>query len=501
MATPQPPRKNLIIITADEMRGDCPGYMGNPDCQTPFLDRFAERSVAFQQHFAVHGKCLPSRISIASGRYCHTDGLRTVNESNLLPSGTPNLLPSLKNAGYESAVFGINHVWEDFWGDNSKSSGVVDYHCFTRDSFDHLLQRQYPVEQPGPGSAPIRFSPDTPSLEVTRLTEPITYMSDDNRTEQAIHYLRTVRDRTRPFFLQLNLGAPHPPYQVEEPYFSMYDREAITPWPYDLPDGAPLHLRKMREFRSGRAATEADFRQVQAVYYGMISKVDALLGRFFSAIEEDGYLENSVVLFTVDHGDFAGQYGLPEKWDSALNDCLLHVPLILHAPGLPEGRRVDSLTEHVDIAPTLLELLGLQPDWVLHGASLLPAIHGQTRKDVVFADGGHEADMRRRFNGPRYDTAADGRTVPATQGKQETYLQAPDTMARAKMARSERWKLVIRETGGNELYDLLEDPYEMYNLWELRESYPDVLLDLQQRMIEWCLRTDTDRPRQEMVVA
>src|SRR3989339_1101898 len=115
-----PLRRNLILITSDEMRGDCPGFQGNPDCRTPCLDTFAKDGVIFTNHFAVHGKCVPSRISIATGRYPHTDGFRTITQH--LPPDQPDLLKLLKTNGYETAVFGHNHVWEDFWGDNTRSS-------------------------------------------------------------------------------------------------------------------------------------------------------------------------------------------------------------------------------------------------------------------------------------------------------------------------------------------------------------------------------------------
>ena len=495
---------NLIVITSDEMRGDCPSFMGNPDCRTPSLDRFAERGVVFNRQFTVHGKCVPSRIAMMTGRYSHTDGIRTVNETNLLRPDEPSLLDALKAHNYESAYFGHNHVWEELFASNVKGGGCTDYHSFTEGYFDELLKREWPVAQPGPDSAPIRYSDATINLEVERTTGPLTFFCDDNRAEQAVHYLRTVRNRSRPFYLHLNFGKPHPPYNVEEPYFSMYDRDGITPFEYGLPENAPMHLRRQREIRSGPQATEADFRQLQAVYYAMVTKVDVLVGRVLEAIEQERLFDNTVVLFWVDHGDFAGQYGLTEKWDTAMNDCILHVPQILSAPGLPRGRRVDSLTEHTDVAPTILELLGIEADWGIHGESLLPIIDGSRSKDAVFADGGHELGMRERFNFPVRHKDKKGRNAPSTHGKQETYARYPETMSRCKMIRTDRWKLVMREAGDHELYDMPADPDEMCNLWGRQETDPEVarvVMDLQTRLIDWCLRTDTDRPRQERVGA
>ena len=490
--------KNLVVITSDEMRGDAPGFMGNPDCRTPNLDRLAASGVAFHNHFTVHGKSVPARVAMLTGRYSHTDGIRTVNETNLIQPGDPDLLSTLKARGYETAVFGHNHAWTDFWGDNTKGSGIVDYHSYTAEHFRPLLERKWPVPAPGPGAVrPLDLSRGGFHYG-GRVEKPLDGFCDDNRIEQAVHYLTTVRDRSRPFYLHVNIGKPHPPYQIEEPYFSMYDRAAIRAWPHGLPEGAPLPLRRMRQLRTAEGASEAAFREIQAVYYGMVTKVDMLVGRLLEAVEAEGLFGDSVVMFAVDHGDFAGQYGLVEKWDTCMTDCILRVPQILRAPNLPAGVRVDGLTEHTDLAPTILELLDVPPAprWGIHGESLLPVIRGERRKTAVFADGGHEEDMQRRFNF-RHDGKGEARRL---DGKQATYQATRETMARTKMIRTERWKMVIRLAGGNELYDLANDPWELNNRWGEPGLAP-VIQDLQLQMIEWCLRTDTDRPHQERVGA
>lgn len=488
---------NVVVITSDELRADALGCMGNGDCRTPRLDSLARGGVIFTNHFTAHGKCVPSRIAMQTGRYSHTDGYRTIHLH--MPVDQPHLLGTLKSMGYESAVFGHNHVWDNaaFWGDDNRlGTSYPDYHSYSRDSFASLLERCWPVEQPGPTSLPVAGLSAHGFDYRGRKTEPLTGFCDDNRVEQAIHYLRDVRDRTRPFYLHLNIAAPHPAYGVEEPYFSMYDRDAIVAYPHDLPQSAPLHMRAMRRFRTGEDATERAFREVQAVYYGMVTKVDLLVGRVLDEIERQGLYDSSIVLFTSDHGDFAGQYGLVEKWDTALCDCIMRTPLILRAPGLGEGRQVSSLSEHVDLAPTVLELLGTRPEWGVHGQSLLPVLRNGCRKEAVFADGGHERAMWERFSG------SDG--VAQTDGKQRTYREQPAAMARAKMVRTEQWKLVVRLEGGNELYDLRADPGELVNLYEQSRGDANlraVVTDLQERLIEWCIRTDTDRPFEPQVGA
>lgn len=491
---------NVIILTSDEMRGDCPGFMGNPECQTPHLDRFAERGIVFENHFTVHGKCVPSRIAMMTGRYSHTDGFRTITQH--LPPDDPNLLSLLRAHGYETAVFGINHVWETLHDSKQPHVGYADYHSFVG-HYQAMAFQSYPIAQPGSDDIP----PDEIDLlgrnYVRRIQGENTLagFSDDARTDQAIDYLTRTRDRSKPFYLHVNLSKPHPKYEAEEPYFSMYDRDGIQAWPHDLPQDAPLHMRVMREVRTGIDAPAAAFRELQAVYYAMITKVDTLFGKLFDTIAAEGLFENSIIVFLSDHGDFAGQYGLVEKWDTAMADCIMHVPFVIYAPNLPHGSRVNSLTEHTDLAPTLLDLLDIKPEWGMHGETLLPIIHGERRKPAVFADGGHEEEMWGRFN----VTWNKWENIPVdADGKQVTYRDYPETMARTKMVRTERWKLVMRLAGGNELYDMLHDPHELTNLWPHHADDAElmrVVLDLQQQLIEWSLRTDTDRPYQADVGA
>ncbi len=492
--------KNLIILSSDEMRGDAPGYAGNPDCKTPNIDSLAAKGVAFDRHYTVFPKCVPARIAMMTGRYCHTDGYRTIFQH--MPPDDPNLLKTLTDSGYETAVFGLNHVWQNFYGEgdkkNVKSGGCVDYHSFTTGYFRDHNDKEWP-----PGEAGPRRPLELPAhyRYGGRRTEPRTGHDDNNRADQAIDYLTTIRDRERPFYMQVNFSLPHPGYNVEEPWFSMYDPKTIKGWEFDLPQNAPLPLTRMRQIRTGLDDPEENFREIQATYYGMCSKVDWNIGRVLKAIETEGLFDNSVVLFWVDHGDFAGQYGLLEKWDTYMGDCLTRVPFVLWSPDQPSGIRIQALTDHTDIAPTLCELLGLDPFPGIQGKSLLPVIRGEWQRDAVFADGGHEDEMWTRFNFNRKNKDGSPREP---DGKQLTYRDAPETMARAKMIRTDRWKLTIRLVGGNELYDMQNDPDEMKNLWPEVEGDPElqkVVCDLQTRLVEWCLETDTDRPYQDNVGA
>lgn len=492
-----PKPKNILLITADEMRADCTGFSGNPDVKTPNLDRFASEGTVYSNHFAVFPKCVPSRASMHTGRYTHTDGLRTVMGANHIPEGTPNLAERLKKAGYETAVFGLNHVWEEEWfrgrGEqaNKLGEGLADYNSFTDGALAEiaLKERFYPEskERSGVGPEGIRAA----GLRFKGLNE-INHsrFSDDNRTDQAILYLDEVRDRDKPFFLQLNLSDPHPPYEVHEPWYSMYQPEELDPFPFELPTNAPLAIRAQRKYRTGDDFPRESARELQAVYYGMVSYVDDLVGRLLRYLSKSGLEDDTLIVFTSDHGDYAGQFGLIEKWDASLHDSLLKVPFIMKGPGVGEGAIQEGLSEHVDLPATVIDYLKMEApqEWVWHGDSMLGPDCG---KEAVFANGGHEKSMRDRFCCETWEEI-DGERFKAVDGKQLVYEQEPDAMARCKMVRTKKWKLVARETEDHELYDLEKDPHELNNIYS--EGPLEIILDLQNKLIKWALMTDTDRP-------
>ena len=488
--------RNLLILCPDEMRGDCLGVTGeNPDVRTPHMDRLAGRGVNLARHFTCFPKCVPARTSMMTGRYAHTGGYRTIQQH--LSHAEPDVLSQLIDSGRESAVFGLNHCWENMFEASQTPPELgpgqrglrIDHHSWTgvyRDLMDAAQAELEPTAE------------ERQAVELDRPLHPHTpYRGDvdvhwrsEAAVRQAEHFLGGGRDADRPFFLQLNLGPPHPPYAAPEPYYSLYDPEQIEPYPHELPSNAPLSLRKQREHRTGLDPDEGLLRKAQAVYYGMIARVDDWVGRIAAVLDEQNLWDDTVVVLLSDHGDFAGQYGLVEKWDTTFADCLTRVPCVVAAPGLPAGRRVDALTEHTDLADTCLNLLGQQPAWGTHGHDLGPLLRGEVPsiRDAVFAEGGHEAPMRARVN------------TTGPSGKQETYREAPESMARAKMVRTDRHKLVFRETDDHELYDLETDRWELNNRFD-DPALADVREQLERRMLHWCLRTDTDRPHQPLVHA
>lgn len=487
-------RPNLLILCTDQFRGDCLGARGlNPDIRTPHMDALAGRGVMMADHFCTFPKCVPSRVSLMTGRYCHTDGYRDIHQH--LPFGTPDLLSTALAAGYEAALIGHNHCWENLLEASHAPPELapgrrglrIDHHSWTaalRPVWDAHKARQL--------EPPAEFDPH--HLGVPNLRTHYDYIgrhrawADECYVEQAARFFHDVHDRGRPFFLQVNLGKPHTPYEAKEPFFSMYDRASIRPYPRGVPAPTPLAYAAQRRHRTGMSevADERVLREVQATYYAMCSQVDAQMGEILGSLASAGLAEETVVLLWSDHGDFAGQYGLVEKWDTAFCDGLMHTLCVLAGPGLPRGRRVDALSDSTDLAPTLAQLLGLPAIPGVHGSSLLPVIEGRAPgRTAVFADGGHDASARHAMS-----LTPDR---PGENAKQTTYRREPESMARAQMVRTRTHKLVVRETGDHELYDLINDPFELRNLHGDPAS-AGTRADLLGRLAEWNLRTLPDRP-------
>lgn len=446
---------NLLLICPDELRGDCVGFMGNPDIRTPHIDALAGASTIFPQHITSFPKCVPARISLMTGRYAHADGYRTIFQR--MRRGTPNLLTRLRTAGYQSAIFGKNHCWEreDFAAGFDFASTLPPFDAYMEGV--PAIRRSRPAEG---GVEPLTLPPGYDYIGCdTR------HAGDEAFVRQSCEFLGQARDPDRPFFLQVNLESPHPVYGVEEPWYSLYDRDRIRAWPHTLPRNAPRATALQREIRTSQIPDERALREIQAVYYGMISKVDEQVGKILDALREAKLWDDTVIVFLSDHGDYAGQYGLVEKWDTCFNDCLVHVPLTIRAPGMQAGHRVDSLSNHVDLAPTLLDLLQLEALPDVHGRSLVPVARGEARIEVTFSEGGHEAAMRARFDPATASPAHVADPATPLDAKQELYRRYPHTMARAMMATDSSYKLVVREDGDNEFYALEEDPWELNNRW------------------------------------
>ena len=484
---PKPP--HIVIFNPDQWRGDVLGHAGNPAAVTPNLDRLVEsEAVSFTSAFCQNPVCTPSRCSFMTGWYPHVRGHRTMFHMLRHHQGEPNLLRRLRDNGY--------FVW--WGGKNDLVPGQLGY------------AQDCDVKLDGSEASPERWghSQPTTSQDWRGTPESDTYYGfyagrlDKGDDEifcdrdwvgilEAVDFIRDY-DADKPLCIYLPLGYPHPPYRVEEPWFSAIDREKLPARVRAPADwaGKPSILKGIWERQRMQTWTEDRWTELRAAYYGMCARLDHQFSLVLDALREAGLYDDSAVFLFSDHGDFTGDYGLVEKAQNSFEDCLTRVPFILKTPkGHPVRPRVcDALVELVDFSATVFDLTGMEPGYDSFGRSLLPLVAGEsdTHRDAVFCEGGRRFGERQAM-----ELEAAAHQVPEGIYWPRLSLQRCEDApyhTKAAMCRTRGHKYVRRLYEQDELYDLETDSHEIHNLIE-DPAYRDTLLALRERMLTWYMET------------
>lgn len=459
---------NYIIFNPDEMRAESLACYGHPVAQTENIDRLATEGTRFDNCFVQHTACTPSRCSFMTGWYPHVRGHRTLWHT--LRPEDPNLFRYLKAAGYDV----------QWWGKND---------LLSPDSFANSVSTAgHPgdagvVRNPFPRDDPRYFS-----FLQDPLGAPVDNHGDFRCVEGAIEYLRSGPEK--PFVVYLPISSPHCPYATFQPWHDMYDPKELPPLRPAETTGKADFYGAIRRSRGLDGLDESTFRKINAVYLGMISYVDYLLGRLLDVLDETGHADDTMVLFFSDHGDWAGDYGLVEKWWSGFDDPLTRVPLLIRAPGSVAGHVVAEQVELFDIMATILESAGIQAEHTHFARSLLPQLGGADGDPnrAVFCEGGYDIHEPHCFEG--FENRNDWLSTPTNvyYPKLQLQQQAPKTACRSVMIRTKTHKLVRRSTGAHELYDVPNDPCELTNVYPEPTSAAPVR-ELESRLLDWFLRT------------
>jgi arylsulfatase A-like enzyme len=459
---------NFIFIIPDELRAESVGCYGHPTVQTPNMDALAAQGTRFDQCHVQNTVCTPSRCSLFTGWYPHVRGHRTL--WHLLRPDEPNLLRYLKQNGMDVIWYGKNDLL---------SPGSFDSSVTTAESH---------------GSKAFNFaglSPEDPryfSFLTAPYTGPLEEHSDYANVAAAVRYLKNKPKN--PFMMYLPLLLPHPPYGAPEPWHNQVDPEAVPDLrPPNLP-GKPEHFEAIRRTRGLNRLSEADFRQINAVYLGMTGYMDYLLGMLLNALAESGLEEDTAVFFFSDHGDYAGDYGLVEKWPNGMEDILTRVPLIVRIPGGTPAHVVREPVELFDVMATVLELAGITAQHTHFARSLIPQLNGGAGDPDrrVFAEGGYARHEPHCFEG-RADRDAFARNPHNIYyPKGAVQQESPDSVGRTLMIRSMEHKLIYRPTGVSELYDLQADPRELNNQYESAE-FASIRQSLEAHILHWLVQT------------
>ncbi len=431
-------RPNVLFMIADDHRWDAIGGMGDPTVQTPTMDALMARGTTFRQtHIMgslVGAVCVPSRAAVLTG-------------ANLFRSGGNQINPDLavwpqvmRDAGYHTFFSGKWHNDRQTFTDSFDAGAKI---------FFGGMSDQYKVPV-------FDFDPTGKYPEDARYIG--EKFSTELFTDAAVQFIENY-DETDPFFLYLSFTSPHDPRTAPGEYATMYSPEDI-PVPENFLPEHPFDNGEMRirdEVLAPFPRTPEIVQQHIADYYGMITHMDAEMGRVLNTLAATGHLDNTIIIYTADHGLAVGQHGLLGKQN--LYNHSIHVPSIFAGPGIPEAETVDALTYLYDVFPTVCDLTDVTCPDTTEGRSLVPLMHGHVERvrPTVFAA---YRDIQR--------TIRDG-----------------------------RWKLiryyVSEETGAGtdciQFFDLEQDPWETTNLADLPE-HADRIRSLAADMQMWQIETN-----------
>jgi arylsulfatase A-like enzyme len=455
---PSPRRPNLLLFFPDEMRADALGCYGNPLVRTPNLDALARQGARFANCHVQFPVCGASRCSMLTGWPTSVRGHRSLYY--FLRPDEPNLFRYLKRAGYDVFWFGKN----DALATQSFYDSVTEWH----DIPDRESGSQVGPRPPGPITMLLPGGQDRRDS------------SDYALIQQAIRILER-RETERPFCVFLPILEPHPPYRAPAGFDTLYK-------PTDLPALIPPGLARKPAFHAAirqaydlTQVSDARLRQVRAAYYGQVSYSDWLLGELLEGLERTGRAGDTAVFVGSDHGDYAGDYGLIEKWPAGLESCLTHVPLIARIPGGAAGATCTDMVELFDIMPSFLELAGTSATHTHFARSLIPQCHGAPGdpERAAFSEGGYNLSEPQAFE-PRLG----GLYGPKTQLQNDH----PETIARCASVKTPHHTFIARPAGQSELYDRLKDPGETNNLID-SHALATVRDALQTRLMSWYINT------------
>lgn len=474
---------NLIVIKTDQQRFDTLGCCGHRLLRTPHLDALAGRGWMMENAFCTSPLCVPSRVSFFTGQYPHRTGSVSNAPRDRIQREQWSFARALKEHGYRVGLAGKNHTFADdhlrAWFDYREEYNSHGKTHGTITAADRRIS-DYRLREPRPGW-------NSPLLLGGLIEEPEPFPEDQCITariaDDAVRFLE-AGDR-QPFFLHLSFPDPHWPQLVCEPYYSMYDPRDVELEALDL----DWHSHPFAHYVQAQALgfdryTVAQRQRILATYYGQITFIDRAIGRVLDRLEQLGQRERTSIVFTSDHGDFGGRYGLIEK-TKGFYECLVRVPLLVCAPGLAGGRRSPAQISNIDVMPTVFELLGLPVPESVQGLPFAGVLRGDTtaHRDTIYAECG---DPRRAPPPPR--PAADfGRYARDRHAREGAFWFTDYTgNGRAAMIRRAGWKYCHYTGDVPELYDLQNDPLEKNNLAAL-PSYRMQRDELSAALLDWSL--------------
>lgn len=409
-------KPNILLICVDQQRWDCLGYAGQYPVKTPNIDRLAAEGRQYPYAFTPLPSCCPARQSLICGKRPERFGaLWNYDQKIPVAALSPeeySWARDLKEIGYRNGYVGKWHVNPVH---TPLEYGYDDY--ISREELEEAERRNGPAGNPGG-----LFGNPSPSA-----------LSDAPTHRNAAEVIRLInRYGKEPWHIRMEFAEPHLPCRPAEPFASMYQNAVKWRAFDDTLEGKPYIQKQQRLNWRTETMDWDDLKETARLYYAFISQIDDAIGKVLQYLEHKGELDQTLIIYTSDHGDLCGDRHMMDK-HYVMYDEVVRVPLILRYPALiPAGTASEEMTVNMlDLVPTLLELLDIRMPEHLQGKSLLPDLRGEQteKRDYVLST----------YNGQQFGL----------------YMQ--------RMLRGRDMKYIWNLTDCDELYDLKKDPYELVN--------------------------------------
>ena len=486
-AAPEPRRPNILIVMVDQLNASTLSCYGGP-VPTPHIDRIAREGVRFNQAVCPTPFCSPTRASVITGMYPHAHGIVTNCSGGHGPAAQEGIHPAdvtteslLHEAGYATHHYGKWHLFGDTLPYYADMYDIGQYRQEMAETFSQVARDDptrfmpwytlpLPVEVAPEFQAAVdrlgnrwegrRYAPFI--TRQGRLKLPLDQHFDVRFADRTIERIDSLKEK--PFMLTCSFVAPHDPNVVPSPYY-----EAFAPDRIELPANRQAREKRFekdwsREIVAGLG--EPGLREFLRIYYGMVLLIDDQVGRILKALEEAGVLDDTIIVFTADHGDMAGGHGMVWKSTGAFYDEIARVPLLIRYSRRFRPQTSEMDVDLTDLMPTLLSLTGLPIPDQAQGQNLVPYLTGQK-----------DPSESRRF-------AFSERVMP---NRESTRRIMPDAQG-SFMIRGQGWKYIRYQRGDAYLYHLTEDPGETKNLAD-DTRYKSRRDELDAELTAWLRRT------------
>lgn len=464
-------KPNLLVLWTDEQRPDTMAAYGNNKIQTTNLNKFTRDCVVFRNAYVAQPVCTPDRSTVMTGLWPHQSGCTKNNIP--LPKDIPCLPEIVNDPDYHTGYMGKWHLGDEIFAQHGFREWVSiedtysDYYTKDKDPSERSSYHHYLVDQ--------GYSPGSDNKFSRRFAAglPLEHSKAMFLQRQAREFLNRQAKTRQPFILYVNFLRPHMPFTG--PLDNMYDPAQVTLPPsfHDpMEEDVPLRYRVKRQYLIDKyGASEQDFRSLIARYWGLVTQVDMAVGKILDTLAETGLDENTMVVYTSDHGDMMGAHHMAEK--SVMYQEAVKIPLLMRIPWLHHRQiSVTNPVSQIDLVPTILDVMGVEQDMTLPGQSLLPAVKGQSlAEDHVFIEWNPDSGALK---------IPPGGTDLATK---EELARVEEESTRAVIT-PEGWKLCLSDYEKSQLYNLQKDPGETTNLYYSNDN-TEIKTRLTDKILTW----------------